>query len=146
MSLVRICNSAVAIVIGLSSYSLSAKASAQCDVSQFWNKSFETFVDSDTYIVVTVTEHSYEILGNSFQDNDSFGKLLLEIKRMYQFPAQILVRSGESLSCGRLRESTEVIEKNYPCDQANICFSGYHLGEDFRPPNLPRPPLDVLSR
>jgi len=146
MSLFSICGSAVAIVIGLSSCSQSSNASAQCDVSQFWNKSFETFADNDNFIIVTVTENSYKMLGYSFRNNKSFGKLLQVMKRNYQSPAQILVRSDASLSCGRLRENTEVIEKNYPCDNANICFSGYHLGEDFWPPNLARPPLDVSSR
>lgn len=146
MSLFSMCGSAVAIVIGLSSCSQSPKASAHCDVSRFWNKTFETFEDNDTFFVLTVTEHSYEMLGYSFRDNDSFGKLLLDMKRKYQSPAQILVRSDASLSCGRLRESTEIIEQNYPCDKANICFSGYHLGEAFWPPNLARPPHDVSSR
>lgn len=140
----------IAIAIGLSSSSQPFGESAECGVSQVWNETFETYVDTDVRIEVTVNEDSYEIFDQSFQDNTSLGEFVQKQAAFdtstYYVPAQILVRSDEAISCQRFREAIQEIERNYPCEKANRCFAAYGLGKSFLPPSITPPPPDVPNR
>lgn len=150
MTLVPFRVSVIAIAIGLSSCSPLSDASAGHGVSQVWNETFESYVDSTVFLDVTVTEDSYEALGRTFHDDDSLGRFVREQSvydtRMFYAPAQILVRSDASISFERFRKATEVIESNYPCEKPNLCFAAYGLGKNFLPPSVAPPPPNVPNR
>jgi hypothetical protein len=141
--------SVVAIAIGLSSCSQAFGQSGECDVSQVWNKTFDSYVDTDVSIEVTVNEDSYEALGWSIKNHKSLGKFFkkrnAKNRSIFGATAQVLVRSDKSISCERFRETTQVIQRNYSCNKANVCFAAYGLGRKFLPPNI-APPPDVPNR
>lgn len=142
--------SAIAIAMGLTSCGPPSGEPAECGVPKVWNETFETYVDTDVFVDVTVNKDSYDVLGRTFQDNKSLGDFVREQAAYgtstYKVPAQILVRSDLSVSCERFREALGVIERNYPCDQPGLCFAAYGLGKNFLPPNVAPPPPDVPSR
>lgn len=150
MKLVSLRVSVIAILIGLSSCSPPSAKSAECNVSEVWNKTFENYVDTDVFVDVTVNEDSYDVLGIIYQNEASLGD---EVRRRSAYyvsqnyvPGQMVVRSDPTVSCQRFRKAIKIIERNYPCDKPNLCFAAYGLGKNFLPSNIAPPPPEVPNR